>query len=584
MRLPDNRRARRPSAPPRGVPPRVRARAMDGLRNPLGNQLVIPGYGVIPGVAPSLNPPGGVLPGLSLTLGHIPEGLGLSLQASQQLASSALPGEPSAGAQNPLALPDAGVQIAEHHVADPRGGAGVGPSRPRWRCAHPGCDKAFAWPQDLHKHVRKQHSGEAPRFACAREGCGKRFFERKLLVAHERVHTDERPFACQHPGCDKRFRARNALAYHVKATHAAREQLRCQVPGCGFATRRRDAFAAHASRHQRRDAEREWRAKAKGEVQAAVKSAKDDLKKKSADLAAAQKALAAEQRAHAKAKKELEAAKAKWAARSGGGQGGAGSGGGSGLPGGGGGGGGIDGGVGAGGKRARDAYEGGAGASSPPLDEPEVILLDGPDGKVPMLVLNDADDLAGEGEGEGVVGVPGGVVPGVPGGVGRSAAPPPLVVGVGGVPRRLRPVCDQALPWSASFIGCPGIRCRGAGAASLGVDLTPLFAPDGTRLGGARSSRAALEVSNPTDPEAFVARDAAMCPWSRRNARRTFAEARDPVALRAVMARSAPAKPLKVKRVDGQCAGCYRAHVALLAAARRHRKAKAREREEAEGV
>jgi hypothetical protein len=50
------------------------------------------------------------------------------------------------------------------------------------------------------------------------------------------------------------------------------------------------------------------------------------------------------------------------------------------------------------------------------------------------------------------------------------------------------------------------------------------------------------------------------------------------------MARSAPAKPLKVKRVDGQCAGCYRAHVALLAAERRHRKAKAREREEAEGV
>jgi hypothetical protein len=152
---------------------------------------------------------------------------------------------------------------------------------------------------------------------------------------------------------------------------------------------------------------------------------------------------------------------------------------------------GVDGGVGAGGKRSRDAYEGGAGASSPPLDEPEVILLDGPDGKVPMLVLNDADDLAGDGEGEGEgVGVPGGV--GV--GVGRSAAPPPLVVGVGGVPRRLRPVCDQALPWSASFIGCPGIRCRGAGAASLGVDLTPLFAADGTRLGGARSKGGARGV------------------------------------------------------------------------------------------
>ena len=36
-------------------------------------------------------------------------------------------------------------------------------------------------------------------------------------MAHERIHTDERPFACKYPGCDKRFRARNALAYHHKA-------------------------------------------------------------------------------------------------------------------------------------------------------------------------------------------------------------------------------------------------------------------------------------------------------------------------------------------------------------------------------
>ena len=70
---------------------------------------------------------------------------------------------------------------------------------------------ATPWQQDLSKHVRKYHSGEEPKHECTHEGCGKRFYERKLLVAHARIHSDERPFACTVPGCDKRFRARNAL-------------------------------------------------------------------------------------------------------------------------------------------------------------------------------------------------------------------------------------------------------------------------------------------------------------------------------------------------------------------------------------
>ena len=88
--------------------------------------------------------------------------------------------------------------------------------KPKVVCTHPGCGKEFAWQQDLSKHVRKYHSGEEPRFKCTHEGCEKRFYERKLLVCHERIHTDERPFACKYPGCDKAFRARNALAYHHK--------------------------------------------------------------------------------------------------------------------------------------------------------------------------------------------------------------------------------------------------------------------------------------------------------------------------------------------------------------------------------
>ena len=92
----------------------------------------------------------------------------------------------------------------------------AGAPRPKVPCQHPGCGKEFSWQQDLAKHVRKYHSGEEPRFQCGTEGCLKRFYERKLLVAHERTHTDERPFPCSVPGCDKRFRARNALAYHLK--------------------------------------------------------------------------------------------------------------------------------------------------------------------------------------------------------------------------------------------------------------------------------------------------------------------------------------------------------------------------------
>jgi len=183
--------------------------------------------------------------------------------------------------------------------------------RERSRCQHPGCDKQFAWPQDLRKHVRRFHAGEPPRFECPRAGCGKRFFERKLLVAHERTHTDERPFACPHPGCDKAFRARNALAYHVKALHEAGETRACPEPGCAFVTRRAEALAAHAAGHERRDAARDARARQKHEVAAAVRSAKRALSEKASELASAEKELARERREHARERKRLETLRAR---------------------------------------------------------------------------------------------------------------------------------------------------------------------------------------------------------------------------------------------------------------------------------
>jgi hypothetical protein len=525
-----------------------------------------------------------------------PEGMGM-MPMNPALQQAAL----DLSARNALPLADQHLLLAQMEALQghpQHAGAGAdahflapGP-RQKVRCMHPGCGKEFAWSQDLAKHTRRYHSGEEPRFACEHEGCGKKFYERKLLVAHERTHTDERPYACKYPGCDKRFRARNALAYHHKAIHESGDVLRCAEEGCKFTTRKPEALATHKLRHQQRDAAKEWKAQKKTEVQAAVKSAKEETKEKSEQLAVALRQLAQEQRAHARAKKELEALKVRHerakrrtaatvadlhamksssgAKRARGGAGGA---------------------SGAGGAAVERADEAEIGDdddaveddpddeddvdddldddadddADPPVagDDPasyraEVLLLDGREGKMAMLAMDTpaaARAKFSEPEPEPELELELGV------GVG-SASPEPVMVRVSGVARLAQPVCDQALPWSASFIGCPGITC----GASPSTDYTVLFNPDGTRDSGKRKTTP-LEVENPKDPGTFRARSTA-CPWSTPNLHATLRRCWDPVALRGVMAASAPKKATRVKRVDGQCARCYAAHVALAARTR----------------
>ena len=163
---------------------------------------------------------------------------------------------------------------------------------------------------------------------------------------------------------------------------------------------------------------------------------------------------------------------------------------------------------------------GGGGVPAPLFRSPEVVLLDSPSGKLPMLAVGGSvpppGTLAPPGGGggggvwggagavgavgggggagaavftggAGAVGVGGEAAAGLGGGAGGAvlvpaAAPHPqsIVMNVNGTMRRLQPVCAQALPWSTSFIGCPGVRCAD------GSDFTTLFRADGTRDAGNR--------------------------------------------------------------------------------------------------
>jgi hypothetical protein len=61
------------------------------------------------------------------------------------------------------------------------------------------------------------------------------------------------------------------------------------------------------------------------------------------------------------------------------------------------------------------------------------------------------------------------------------------MMNVNGTMRRLQPVCAQALPWSTSFIGCPGIRCAADEDFTLLFKVGPAYAVfQGTSNGGQR--------------------------------------------------------------------------------------------------
>lgn len=87
------------------------------------------------------------------------------------------------------------------------------------------CDICGQWFNKLLDHkqlhlMKKSESG--PKFSCPT--CDKAFHQKQNLVAHLRVHTNERPYKC--PFCDKAFKQSSYLKAH-KAIHTKEKPFGC---------------------------------------------------------------------------------------------------------------------------------------------------------------------------------------------------------------------------------------------------------------------------------------------------------------------------------------------------------------------
>ncbi|WVQ94962.1 hypothetical protein IAU59_002052 [Kwoniella sp. CBS 9459] len=147
----------------------------------------------------------------------------------------------------------------------------------KFKCTHPGCDKAYFKPSRLAEH-ELSHTGERPHkcpecgqsylrashltahmrthlskdakpYRCEREGCEKSFWTATHLKRHEEMHDRAEVYACEQ--CESSFNKAHLLREHVALAHMPEgtKPFICSYEGCEASFRVKAKLKAHEKTH-----------------------------------------------------------------------------------------------------------------------------------------------------------------------------------------------------------------------------------------------------------------------------------------------------------------------------------------------
>lgn len=114
-------------------------------------------------------------------------------------------------------------------------------SRP-FKCTYEGCDKDYIEDKHLKQHIKAVHTNER-KHVCQREGCGKSFVTGTRLKRHQAVHDGADRFRC--PDCGQSFRKKETLHKHVLKDHKGEAPHQCTEPGCNARFESKGALKRH---------------------------------------------------------------------------------------------------------------------------------------------------------------------------------------------------------------------------------------------------------------------------------------------------------------------------------------------------